>query len=48
MPKIIIKLVEDDSIEDILEFDTEEKAIEQEKKINVYLNNKKYYLERVK
>ena len=48
MAEIIIKLVADDSVEDVLQFGTKEEADEKEREIGKFLDRKKYYLERVK
>ena len=48
MEKIIIKLVADDSIEDVLQFESPEEADKKESEIGEFLDHKKYYMERVK
>lgn len=48
MTKIIIKLVADDSVEDVLQFETKEEADKKEREISKFLDRKKYYMERVK
>ena len=48
MEEIIIKLVADDSIEDVLRFKSSEEADKKEREISQFLDRKKYYMERVK
>ena len=48
MAEIVIKLVADNSIEDVLQFESPEEADKKEREISKFLDRKKYYMERVK
>ena len=48
MAEIIIRLVADDSIEDVLQFESPEEANKKESEIIEFLDHKKNYMERVK
>ena len=48
MAEIIIRLVADDSIEDVLQFESPEEADKREREISGFLDRNKYYMERVK